>query len=381
MKVPLLDLKAQYRTVRADVEKAVAQVFEDQNFIMGKQVQDCEEAVAAYSGARFGVGVSSGTDALLLALMAEGIGPGDEVITCPYTFFATAGSIWRLGARPVFVDMDPATFNIRPDSIEAAITPRTKVLMPVHLFGQMADMQVVMDLARKHNLVVIEDAAQAIGTTHPMGRAGSIGHYGCFSFFPSKNLGGAGDGGMVVTNDEARAERMRLLRNHGAKPKYFHKVVGGNFRLDTLQAAVVLAKLPHLDSWIRGRQQNALRYDRLFTEAGLRDKRIRTPAHAITAASMAAGDHSHIFNQYVIRAERRDELIDHLRKHDVGTEIYYPVPLHRQECFASLGYGEGALPDSEQAARSSLALPIFPELTDEQAAHVVSTIAAFYSRG
>lgn len=381
MKVPLLDLKAQYRSVRADVEKAVAQVFEDQNFIMGKQVQACEEAVAAYSGARYGVGVSSGTDALLLALMAEGVGPGDEVITCPYTFFATAGSIWRLGAKPVFVDMDPETFNIRPDHIEAAITPRTKVLMPVHLFGQMADMQVVMELARKHNLAVIEDAAQAIGTTHPLGRAGCVGHYGCFSFFPSKNLGGAGDGGMVVTNDEARADRMRLLRNHGAKPKYYHKVVGGNFRLDTLQAAVVLAKLPYLDSWIRGRQHNAMRYDRLFAEAGLRGRQVRTPAHAVTEASMAAGDHSHIFNQYVIRTGRRDELIEHLRKNEIGTEVYYPVPLHRQECFAALGYAEGSLPNSETAARETLALPIFPELTDEQAAYVVSTIAAFVARG
>lgn len=381
MKVPLLDLKAQYRTVRADVEKAVAQVFEDQNFIMGKQVQACEEAVAAYSQARYGVGVSSGTDALLLALMAEGVGPGDEVITCPYTFFATAGSIWRLGAKPVFVDMCPETFNLCPNKIEAAITPRTKVLMPVHLFGQMADMQVVMALARKHNLVVIEDAAQAIGATHPLGRAGSVGHYGCFSFFPSKNLGGAGDGGMVVTNDEARAEKMRLLRNHGAKPKYFHKVVGGNFRLDTLQAAVVLAKLPHLDAWVAGRQRNALRYDRLFEAAGLRGRQVRTPKHPLTESSIADGDHSHIFNQYVIRVDRRDALMDYLRRHEVGTEIYYPVPLHRQECFASLGYAEGSLPNSEAAAKETLALPIFPELSDEQAAFVVDTIANFYRQG
>lgn len=378
MKVPLLDLKAQYRSVRAEVEKAVAQVFEDQNFIMGKQVQACEEAIAHYSGARFGVGVTSGTDALLLALMAEGIGPGDEVITCPYTFFATAGSIWRTGAKPVFVDMQRETFNIDVTQIEAAITPRTRALMPVHLFGQMADMQAVMALAKKHKLVVIEDAAQAIGAISSMGRAGSIGHYGCFSFFPSKNLGGAGDGGLVTTNDEARAEQLRLLRNHGSRPKYYHKVVGGNFRLDTLQAAVVLTKLPHLDTWIRGRQQNALRYDRLFAEAGLTGNFVQTPTHTLSSQAIAAGDHRHIFNQYVIRVPRRDELMEYLRKQDIGAEIYYPVPLHRQECFASLGYQEGSLPVSEAAARESLALPIFPELTDEQAAFVVANIAAFF---
>ncbi len=381
MKVPLLDLKAQYQTVRSEIEKAVAQVFEDQNFIMGKQVQACEEAVAAYSGARFGVGVSSGTDALLLALMAEGVGPGDEVITCSYTFFATAGSIWRLGAKPVFLDIDPDTFNIDVQQIEAAITPRTKVLMPVHLFGQMSSMQEIVELARKYGLAIIEDAAQAIGSSHPLGRAGSVGDYGCFSFFPSKNLGGAGDGGMVVTNDEVRAERMRLLRNHGAKPKYYHKVVGGNFRLDTLQAAVVLAKLPHLDSWMRGRQRNALRYDRLFQVAGLLGEHIRTPKHGLTQASWQSGDHSHIFNQYVIRAERRDELLAHLKQNDIGAEIYYPVPLHRQECFASLGYAESSLPQSESASHETLALPIYPELTDEQAAYVVSTIVAFYGAG
>lgn len=378
MNVPLLDLKAQYRTVRADVERAVARVFEDQNFIMGQQVQACEEAVAAYSGCAHGCGVSSGTDALLLALMAEGIGPGDEVVTCPYTFFATAGSIWRTGAKPVFVDMCPENFNVCVKMIEAAITPRTKALMPVHLFGQMVDMGPVMELARKHGLVVIEDAAQAIGAAHPLGRAGSVGHYGCFSFFPSKNLGGAGDGGMVVTNDAARADRLRLLRNHGMKPKYFHQEVGGNFRLDTLQAAVVHAKLPYLDGWMQGRQRNALRYDRLFAEAGLAGGPVRTPKHGLTEERVAAGDRRHIFNQYVIRVERRDALVDHLRAKSVGVEIYYPVPLHRQECFASLGYGEGSMPNAEQAAREVLALPIFPELTGDQAAYVVDSIAAFY---
>ena len=269
MKVPLLDLKAQYAAIKAEIDSAVAEVMESQLFILGPQVRECEEAIAKYSGCAHGVGVSSGTDALLVCLMAEGIGPGDEVITAPYTFFATAGSIARVGAKPVFVDIDPVSYNLDAAQIESKITPNTRAIIPVHLYGQMADMDAVMQVARKHGLIVIEDAAQAIGAEHQGRRAGSIGHYGCFSFFPSKNLGGAGDGGMVVTQDAQRAEKLIHLRAHGAEPKYYHKVIGGNFRLDTLQAAVVSAKLQHLDAWTAGRQRNAERYNRLLAEAGV----------------------------------------------------------------------------------------------------------------
>lgn len=370
MKVPLLDLKAQYAGIRGEIEPLIKEIVESQYFIMGPQVKECEAAVAKYCGCEHGVGVSSGTDALLVALMAEGVGAGDEVITTPYTFFATAGSIARLGARPVFVDIDPVTFNIKPSEIEAKITPRTKAIMPVHLFGQMADMDPIMQIAEKRKLVVIEDAAQAIGSEYKGRRAGSIGHYGCFSFFPSKNLGCFGDGGMVVTRDAARAEKLAILRNHGSKPKYYHKIIGGNFRLDTLQAAVVTAKLRHLDDWTAGRQSNAARYGRLFDASGLvRKGLVRLPQ---------IRESRHIFNQYVIRVSRRDELLEHLKKCDVGTEVYYPVPMHLQECFAYLGCAKGSLPESEKAALETLALPIYPELSDAQAAHVVDSVAQFY---
>ena len=306
----------------------------------------------------------------LIALMAEGIGSGDEVITSPYTFFATAGSIARIGAKPVFVDIDPVTFNINPVQMAAKITSRTKAIMPVHLYGQSADMDPIMDLAKKHHLVVIEDACQAIGAEYKGRRVGSIGHYGCFSFFPSKNLGGAGDGGMVTTNDPHRAAKLNSLRNHGMEPKYYHKMIGGNFRLDALQAAVLNVKLKHLEQWTAMRRANAARYNRLFEQTSLMKNGM---------ISLPAVIHErHIFNQYVIRAKRRDDLIAHLKKHDIGCEVYYPVPLHLQECFAYLGHKPGDFPESERAALETLALPVYPELSDEQARYVVKAVADFH---
>lgn len=362
----LLDLKAQYATIRAEVDAAMHAVVESQHFIGGPEVEALESEVAAYSQCAHGIGMSSGTDALLAALMAIEVRPGDEVITTPYSFFATAGVIHRLGARPVFVDIDPQTYNIDPALIAAAITPRTRAIMPVHLYGQMADMDPIINLARSHNLSVIEDAAQAIGAEYKSRRAGSVGHIGCFSFFPSKNLGGFGDGGMCVTNDAALAERLRLLRNHGAKPKYYHKFVGGNFRLDALQAAVLRVKLRYLDGWTASRQLNAESYRRLFGEAGLTaDVGIKLPS--------VAPEHRHIYNQFVIRTSQRSKLITRLKERKIGHEIYYPVPLHRQECFAELGYAEGTMPASERAASETLAIPIYPELTEDM---LVSVIAA-----
>jgi len=298
--------------------------------------------------------------------MAESIGPGDEVITTPYTFFATAGAIARVGATPVFVDIDPATYNFNPHQLSAKVSHKTRAIIPVHLYGQMADMDAVMRVAGEHGVVVIEDAAQAIGAQDKGRQAGSIGHYGCFSFFPSKNLGAAGDGGMVVTNDAQRAEKLKCLRGHGAKPKYYHRIIGGNFRLDAIQAAIVSAKLPYLDQWTGARQRNAKRYDQLLGEAGLP---ITLPAVTVDR---------HIFNQYVIRVECRDELQAHLQQRSVGTEVYYPVPMHLQECFAYLGHGVGAFPESERAAKETLALPIYPELTEQQAVFVVECIGDFF---
>jgi dTDP-4-amino-4,6-dideoxygalactose transaminase len=300
--------------------------------------------------------------------MAENIGPGDEVITTPYTFFATAGAIARVGATPVFVDIDPATYNLNASLISSCVTSRTRAIIPVHLYGQMADMDAVMSVAGRHRLVVIEDAAQALGAEHGGRRAGSIGDYGCFSFFPSKNLGAAGDAGMIVTSDANRAERLRCLRGHGAKPKYYHQIIGGNFRLDAIQAAVVSAKLPHLDAWTAARQANAERYDRLFAEAV---PGAGTPSYLSLPAVRAD---RHIFNQYVIRTPRRDELQASLKQHGVGTEVYYPVPMHLQECFAYLGYGVGAFPESERAALETLALPVHPELSEAEARYVVDCV-------
>ncbi len=365
--VPLLDLKAQYATIRDEVDAAVRGVFESQYFIGGPAVTACEQALAAYCGCAHAVGVSSGTDALLIALMAEGIGPGDEVITSPYTFFATAGSVARTGARPVFVDIDPRTFTIDPAGIAARLTPRTRAIMPVHLFGQMADMPAILNPARERGLCVIEDAAQAIGTECDGRRAGAIGDYGCFSFFPSKNLGGAGDGGLVTTQDPDRAAKLAILRNHGAEPKYYHHVLGGNFRLDALQAAVVAAKLPHLDAWTAARQANAVRYAALFAAAGLDEVRLPEVVRG-----------RHIYNQFVIRVPRRDALRAHLTTKGIGNEVYYPVPLHLQTCFEYLGHRPGDFPESERAAAQTVALPIYPELTEAQAVAVVDAIRAFY---
>jgi dTDP-4-amino-4,6-dideoxygalactose transaminase len=370
MNVPLLDLKAQYGAIRSEIEAAVGEVFESQYFILGPKVVECEEAIARYCRCKYGVGVSSGTDALLIALIAEGIGPGDEVITTPYTFFATAGCIARAGARPVFVDIDPVSFNINADLIEEKITDRTRAIMPVHLYGQMAEMGAIMDIAGRCGLAVIEDAAQAIGAEDKGRRAGSVGDYGCFSFFPSKNLGAAGDGGMVVTNDAERAERLRCLRVHGGERKYYHQTIGGNFRFDALQAVVVKVKLGYLDGWTAGRQANADRYNRLFTEAGLVDKGMVRLPETVTER--------HIFNQYVIRVERREKLREFLREKSVGHEVYYPVPLHLQECFKYLGHQAGDFVESEKAAAETLAVPIYPELTDQQAKYVVECIALFY---
>lgn len=384
MKVPLLDLQAQYAGVKSAVDKAMAEVMASQQFILGVQVRQCEQAIAAYCNVAEAVGVSSGTDALLVCLMAEGIGPGDEVITTPYSFFATAGCVARVGATPVFVDVDPITYNINPQQIRAKITAKTKAVMPVHLYGQMADMNAIVRIAKEHKLVVIEDAAQAIGAEYKGKRAGSIGDYGCFSFFPSKNLGAAGDGGMVTTHDSARAAQVRCLRGHGAEPKYFHKFIGGNFRLDSLQAAVVLAKLPFLEGWTAARQSNARRYDRLLAESGLQiadtsafaGKRWQVGTQVFVPR---VSEERHIYNQYVIRVRQRDELKSFLSDKGIGTEVYYPVPLHLQECFAYLGHKTGEFPESESAAKETLALPIYPELGDAQAGYVVDSIKAFFS--
>jgi dTDP-4-amino-4,6-dideoxygalactose transaminase len=370
--VPLLDLKVQYVAIQAEIHAAMSRVIESQMFILGPEVAALEQEVAAYSQCDYGIGVSSGTDALLVSLMAIGIQPGDEIITTPYTFFATAGSIARLGAKPVFVDIDPATFNIQADNLNAAVTPRTKAIMPVHLFGQVADMDEVMEVARQHDLRVIEDAAQAIGAEYKGRRAGSIGDLGCFSFFPSKNLGAFGDGGMVTTNNPDLADRVRLLRNHGGRPKYVHGVVGGNFRLDAIQAAVVRAKLPHLDDWTNARQRNAALYRRLFVKAGL------TADLGPIELPTELPERRHIYNQFVIRGPQRYELAEHLTANQIGSEIYYPLSLHQQECFQGLGLHEGGHPNSEQAAKDSLALPIYPELTPAMIERVVSCVGDFY---
>jgi len=364
MTVPLLDLALQFRAIADELRSAIDDVLQSQRFILGQAVSAFEKEIAGYCGADYAVGVSSGTDAILVSLMALGIGAGDEVITTPYTFFSTAGCISRVGARPVFVDIDPRTFNINAEAIEGAITGRTKAILPVHLFGQCADMDAILELARKHDHRVIEDAAQAIGARYKGRSAGTMGDLGCFSFFPSKNLGGCGDGGMVVTHDPQLAEKVRVLRTHGSKPKYFHSMIGGNFRLDAIQAAVLRVKLPHLDAWTEKRRRNAALYDRLLGDL------------AVQAPHVEQHNFS-IFNQYVIRVRRRDELLSFLREKGVGCEIYYPLPLHLQTCYEHLGYGEGDFPEAEKAAREALAIPVFPELTDEQQQYVVDQIGSF----
>lgn len=369
MNVPLLDLKVQFATIKDDVLRNVHDVFASQQFILGPVVEAFEKECAAYIGAPYALGVSSGTDALLLALMAIGVGPGDEVITTPYTFFATAGSIARLGARPVFVDIEPDTFNINAALIERAITPRTKAIIPVHLFGQCADMDAVLAVAAPRKIAVIEDAAQAIGARYKGRAAGTMGTIGCFSFFPSKNLGGAGDGGLVTTADPHLYQRMKILRVHGMEPKYYHHFIGGNFRLDALQAAVLRAKLPHLNSWHEARRRNAQFYDHAFAAC----PEVVTPK--------VKADRYMIYNQYVVRVPRRDAVLAAMKAAQIGVEIYYPVALHQQPCFQYLNYPAGSFPEAERAASETLALPIYPELSQTQLQYVADTLIAAVRSG
>jgi len=364
--VPLLDLQAQYRPLRDQLLAAIARVCDSQRFIMGAEVEALEQELATYLGVAQAVTVSSGTDALLAAMMALGIGPGDEVVTSTYSFFASAGCVSRLGATPRLVDIDPVTYNIDPAAVRAALTPRTRAILPVHLYGLCADLDPMLSVAGEAGLPVIEDACQAIGATYKGRQAGTIGHVGCFSFFPSKNLGAFGDGGLVTTNDEKLAHEIRLLRNHGAEPRYFHKRVGGNFRLDAIQAAVLRVKLPHLSSWTAGRRANADRYRRLFEQHGL--------ASLVTLPVEPPG-YFHIYNQFIVRVPERNRVRAFLAAQGIGTEIYYPVPFHLQECFAPLGYAGGDFPEAEAAADSTLALPIYGELTEEQQDAVVRTLA------
>lgn len=375
--VPLLDLKAQYDSIRGEVDAAIARVVESQHFILGPEVEALEKSVAEYSGCEHGIGLSSGTDAILVALMALGVGAGDEVITTPYTFVATATCIARLGARAVLVDIDPKSFNVDPSRIEAAITPRTKAIVPVHLYGQMADTAAIAEIAARRGIPVVEDAAQAIGAEENGRRAGSIGTLGCLSFFPSKNLGCFGDGGMVVSNDAKLADRVRLLRNQGQRPKYFSIEVGGNFRLDALQAAILRAKLPHLDGWTAGRQRNAAKYRALFAESGLRVAHGTLEGDAEIALPIELPGRRHVYNQFCIRVRKRDALREYLAAKKIGSEVYYPQPMHLQRCFADWGYAAGAFPASELAANESLAIPIYPELKPEMLETVVSTVRAF----
>jgi dTDP-4-amino-4,6-dideoxygalactose transaminase len=390
MKVPLLDLKEQFRIIETDVRRAIDRILESQQFIMGHEVEALEKEVAEYIGVSYAVGVASGSDALLLLCMAMGMGPGDGIVTTPYTFFATAGSPARLGIRPLFVDIDPETYNISPESLQKLLMKggppevKLKAVVPVHLFGQCAHMAPILEIAKKHNIPVIEDAAQAIGAQYRMPdgvirTAGSMGLGAMLSFFPSKNLGAMGDGGMVLTNDAGIADTVRMLRNHGSRPKYFHPMVGLNSRLDALQAAVLRAKLPYLNQWHAARRANAERYRQLFRKTGL-----EALGH-ISLAPKPPGDGSngyqaHVYNQFIIRARNRDALREHLKQRGIGTEIYYPLPLHLQECFKKYGYHKGDFPASEKAAQETLALPIYPELTPEQQMAVVDAIQGWYFR-
>lgn len=392
MKVPLLDLHHQMNALRDEVMTAVARVIDSTQYILGPEVNRLEASVAEYCGVEHAVGVSSGTDALLVSLMALGIGPGDWVLTTPYSFFATMGSIIRVGALPVFVDIRPDTMNISPARMAEALAvdrkngSRIKAILPVHLFGQCADMQQIRALAAEYGLPIIEDAAQAIGAACPFAedgrttwqRAGAMGIAGCFSFFPSKNLGGIGDGGMVTTSDGEFAERLRIFRNHGAKPKYYHSRIGGNFRLDPIQACVLEIKLRHLDAWHQARRANAAVYRRLFAEAGLAGETVALPPAVYETADGSQAQNHHIYNQFVIRVARRDALRDFLTGNSVGCEVYYPLCLHQQECLLPYGLSGQSFPEAERAARESLALPIYPELTNDQLEYVVATIAGFF---
>ncbi len=364
MKVPFLDLKRQYSAIKKEIDEAVFSVLSNTKFILGPEVKGFEEEVAAYCGTKFAIGVASGTDALLLSLRACGVKPGDEVITSSFSFFASAGVISRLGADPVFVDIDAETYNIDPSRIEEKISPKTKAIMPVHLFGQCADMDPLMDVARRHNLKVVEDAAQSIGAKYKGKNAGTMGDFGCFSFFPSKNLGGAGDGGMVVTNDPDMAEMIRILRVHGSKPKYYHSIIGYNSRLDTIQAAILGVKLEYLDEWSKKRRKHAEVYNSAF-----KDLDLITPKEESFSY--------HIYNQYTIAVKKRDELRKYLKEREIGHDSYYPVPLHLQECYKFLGYKKGDLPVSEKKAEEVVSIPIYPELTQEEQEYVISTIKEF----
>jgi dTDP-4-amino-4,6-dideoxygalactose transaminase len=369
--IPILDLHAQYHVIGREIEEAVNAVLKSQQYILGPEVKELEKEIAAYCESKYAIGCASGSDAILLALMAYEIGEGDEVITTPYTFFATAGAVARLGAKPVFVDIEEDTFNLDVSQLEAAITPRTKAIMPIHLFGQCAGMDEINEIAGRFTIPVIEDAAQAIGAEYRGRRAGSLGDVAAFSFYPSKNLGGAGDGGMLTTNDGAVAAKLFALRAHGAKKKYFHDYVGVNSRLDSLQAAILRVKMKYLDSWSNKRKANAELYEQYFAESGLLDRRI-------VKLPMALPQMRHVYNQYVIRVPRRDELKTWLKEQGIGTEIYYPLSLHEQVCFAYLGYKAGDFPRSEKAAMSSLAIPIFPELSEEDQQYIVALIKEFY---
>jgi len=388
MRVPLLDLKPQYLSLKKELDEAVLRVAESQHFILGPEVQKMEEEFCSYLKCNHAIGVSSGTDALLLALMAIDIMPGDEVIVPTYSFFATAGVVSRLNAVPVLTDIDPVTYNLKPADVERKLTSKTKAIIPVHLYGQSADMQQVMELAQKNNLKVIEDGAQAIGAEYKDGKcAGTIGDVGCFSFFPSKNLGCYGDGGLVVTDDDELAHSLRIKRVHGGEPKYYHKVIGGNFRLDALQAAVIRVKLPHLNSWSQKRRENAERYNNMLIEAGLAEEtgiinfddsnKVLLPKAIYKDVNELKN--FHIYNQYIIRVQERDALRDFLLKNEIGCEIYYPVPFHQQECFADLGYKDRDFPIAETAGDTTLALPIYPELNTEQQQFVVDKIKEFNS--
>lgn len=369
----MLDLRAQHATIAVEVESAISAVLQSQQLILGPEVRELERELAEYCSSSEAISCASGSDALLLALMAYGIGQGDEVVSTPYTFFATAGAIVRLGARPVFVDIDPVSFNLNADLLEKAITSRTRAIMPIYLYGQCAEMSDINKIAARHNIPVIEDAAQAIGAEHKGTRAGSLGAIGCFSFYPSKNLGGAGDGGLMTTSDPEIADRLRILRAHGAKKKYYHDVVGLNSRLDSLQAAILRVKFRHLDDWMSARRSNAARYRELFGKTGLLSSgRVSLPQEC--------PGQFHVYNQFVLRVTDRDKLRAQMKEKGIGTEVYYPVPMHLQPCFANLGYKQGDFPESERAANESLAIPIYPELGAEAQRYIVDVISSFYER-
>jgi dTDP-4-amino-4,6-dideoxygalactose transaminase len=388
MRVPLLDLKPQYHSLKKELDEAIIKVAESQYFILGPEVAGMEKEFCDYLGCKHALGVSSGTDALLLALMAIDIKPGDEVIVPTYSFFATAGVVSRLFATPVLVENDPVTFNMDPKDFEKKITSKTKAVIPVHLYGQSADLDEIIKIAKKHNIIVIEDAAQAIGTQYKDGRfVGTVGDIGCFSFFPSKNLGCYGDGGLITTNNDELAKVLTIKRVHGGEPKYYHKVIGGNFRIDALQSAVLRVKLPHLDDWSEKRRKNANRYTQLFKDAGLAEETGRTSFDEMNKVLLPKAVYEsskvknyHIYNQYIVRVEKRDEIREFLTKNEIGTEIYYPVPFHLQECFKDLGHKKGDFPISEFSADTSLALPIYPELSDDQLVYVVETFKKFFNQ-